>query len=357
MFTTSTSMHECAICLKSYKRKVHLQRHLGVHSLERLHQCPMCGSTYQRADVLKRHMRACDGSQNVALRGMGRRRACDHCVRRKKACNSLQPCQGCLKRSIECNYTSQRPTEPRLQDLPFCTFETTQEETEVTEDPILPAVDRGAEFEIGNQPIMNEDPDIFIMPLELDSFHPFTPTWKDFLEFTPRSVTPQDSFYPTAGNIGSFSFLWRFTSKTGLVPSFDCGTLEQRQQVISELDLERLSRTRTSQSIGNTYVERTAEGVPLKWLNDPLAFKAHQILLLVKEIITTKSRNSVVTLSWSDAVERMCLQFFSPDNLRKFLALYWAIWHPNVNFIHMPSFDAVSAKPSLLASMVLMGKP
>ena len=95
--------------------------------------------------------------------------------------------------------------------------------------------------------------------------------------------------------------------------------------------------------------------IPQSWFSDPLSIKTHEILLLVEEVVTIKPRNSPVTLQWSPALKNACLQFFSPINLRKYLGFYWALWHPNVNFVHKPSFDAVSAKPALLAAMALIG--
>lgn len=99
------------------------------------------------------------------------------------------------------------------------------------------------------------------------------------------------------------------------------------------------------------------EGLSLNWLDDPLSLKTHQILLLVKDVVTIKPRNSAVTLDWSPSLQQACLRFFSPTNLRKFLGLYWAIWHPNVNFVHRPSFDPASTKPAALATMALLGEP
>jgi hypothetical protein len=84
--------------------------------------------------------------------------------------------------------------------------------------------------------------------------------------------------------------------------------------------------------------------------------KTHEILLLIEEVVMVKPRNSSVTLDWSPALKDACLHFFSPPNLRRFLGFYWAIWHPNVNFVHRPTFDPLAAKPTVLAAMALIGK-
>ncbi|CAK7206109.1 hypothetical protein SEUCBS139899_008893 [Sporothrix eucalyptigena] len=88
---------------------------------------------------------------------------------------------------------------------------------------------------------------------------------------------------------------------------------------------------------------------------DPLIVKTHQILFRIREVATIKPRNSTVTLDWSPHLEQQCLQFFSPPNLHKFLALYWARWHPNVNIVHRPTFEPVDAKCVLVVAMALIG--
>lgn len=139
----------------------------------------------------------------------------------------------------------------------------------------------------------------------------------------------------------------------------ECGTLEQRFMVLYSIEeKERLSDAFwtidmdqcSNQESNNSY------GVSSQWLNDPLALQTHQILLLIKEVVMIKPRNSCVTISWSQDIEQRCLQFFSPTSLRKYIELYWLIWSPNVNFLHRPSFHPASSKPILLASMAIIGK-
>src|SRR4051812_30725511 len=94
-------LHRCPVCFKGYKRREHLQRHRSSHTSERPHRCIVCNASFQRTDVLKRHLQTCDGTSTTSS---NRRRACDRCVRQKKACNSLQPCQNCEKRAVRCEY-------------------------------------------------------------------------------------------------------------------------------------------------------------------------------------------------------------------------------------------------------------
>jgi hypothetical protein len=199
-----------------------------------------------------------------------------------------------------------------------------------------------------------------------------SPTWQDYLLLASESHVLRDNPLLDIGRSQSLRFLDRFTSNTGLVLSFDCGTQEQRESVASQLEVE------SRQEIGQPYASNstalglqavadspplldnlsdasTIDCIPINWLCDPLSLKTHEILLLIEEVVTIKPRNSSVTLDWSSALKNACLQFFSPANLRRFLGFYWAIWHPNVNFIHRPSFDPISAKPALVAAMATIG--
>jgi hypothetical protein len=194
--------------------------------------------------------------------------------------------------------------------------------------------------------------------------------WPDFSALAPE---PHATFEPPVAHNTprkSLHFLDKFTSHTGLVSSFDCGTLEQREQVAASLDRQISSqlqqRIMAMPALGmdmqspllleSLSDSSSTSDIPLDWFNDPLSLKTHEILLLIEEVVTIKPRNSAVTLDWSSALKDACLQFFSPSNIRRFLALYWAIWHPNVNFVHRPTFDLLAAKPTLLAAMALIGE-
>ncbi|KAF0637477.1 hypothetical protein FPSE5266_09730 [Fusarium pseudograminearum] len=161
--------------------------------------------------------------------------------------------------------------------------------------------------------------------------------WLDFVNLTTGNVQLPEGNSQTRLDNYKFHFLDNFTSKSGLVDSFDCGTHDQRIQVVESF----LESEICTDSLPN--------------LHDPLLIQTHQILLSIKEIVTTKPRNSVVELEWSPILEQICMQFFSPRNLRNFLALYWHIWHPNVNFVHRPTFEPSKAKSTLVAAMALIG--
>jgi hypothetical protein len=69
----------------------------------------------------------------------------------------------------------------------------------------------------------------------------------------------------------------------------------------------------------------------------------------------TKTASSKILISWSDPVEAMCLQFFSPTSIERYLTLFWFAWHPNCPFIHRPSFHSTTSHLNLVIAMVVIG--
>ncbi|RDL41437.1 uncharacterized protein BP5553_01416 [Venustampulla echinocandica] len=192
--------------------------------------------------------------------------------------------------------------------------------------------------------------------------------WLDLINLTVETRPPQETrALSTNSHEYSFPFLDSFTSRTGFVSSFDCGSLIQRQGVLvavlrslakGEPALSQLVPGHLDFGTGHSKDATPLATIPLlqsSWPYDPLSLKTSEIILLVKEVVTVKPRNSAVTITWSLALEEKCSVFFSSTNLRKFLELYWAIWHPNVNFVHRPTFNPAGCKPILLASMALIG--
>ncbi|GAD94259.1 hypothetical protein AN5431.2 [Paecilomyces variotii No. 5] len=81
--------------------------------------------------------------------------------------------------------------------------------------------------------------------------------------------------------------------------------------------------------------------------NDPVLVKASQIWDLFRPIIEKSSDRSI---SMFDVIN-----FFSPENLSRYLPLFWDRWYPHCPIIHRPTFDIMTCPPLLLLSMALIG--
>ena len=196
--------------------------------------------------------------------------------------------------------------------------------------------------------------------------------WHEFLNMDSRVQSPRAASEDGDEDGRSLNFLSNFTSKTGLIASFDCGTLKQRWGVANNFSngiagLRPLTYSARTISAGppvvntgeaatsDNNIEYPAESAFRQWLSDPLSLKSHQIVSSIEDIVLHKQKNSVVALSWSNTVQETCVRFFSPMNIRRYIHLYWAIWHPNVNIVHKPTFDSTCSKPELVAAMSLIG--
>ena len=336
--TDLASLNVCPACSKSYKRPEHLRRHQLSHSTDRPYKCALCRSTFQRSDVLKRHLQTCDSPADDPV-------------------SSSEPRS---KRLALC--TSPLPYKPTLRfpDPRERTFQLL-DSTDHLQDP----------YEISG-PHFDHIAGWISSGLSNHEYHCQSESWQDFLNLNSGLQTPRMVAEDEAEHALSLDFLANFTSRTGLVSSFDCGTLEQRQRVAANFlntpDLQRIfdssAATISSESSAKFGGDGTTSDIDLEdcaqtaehqWLSDPLSLKSHEIILQVKDFILHKSRNSCVTLSWSTTLQEACVRFFSPENIRRYMYFYWAIWHSNVNIVHKPSFNPSSSKPGLIAAMSLMG--
>lgn len=373
-------LHRCTVCFKTYKRREHLQRHRASHTSERPHRCVLCNASFQRTDVLKRHLQTCDGTPASTS---GRRRACDRCVRQKKACSSSQPCENCARRGLECQYSNITPPSQSNQIESTTTLPPIEHHQIVQEfhppgivehhdqfDPIRAHF--GDDFDALIQEAVAEFP---LFTGHDPEMHGLSHDWLDshFSDPTPldEASRPERSCSSLSDYHGySFNFLYDFTSRTGLVSSFECGTLSQRLQVLASFHYPYQTH-HSDLSDPDFQSFETVGGISIlhddlhihhdlptssEWDVDPAAAKLDEIIALVKEVVTVKPNNSTVTHTWSPALEDQCRRFFSPPRFARFIELYWAIWHPNVNIIHRPSFNIMNTKPILLAAMALIGR-
>jgi hypothetical protein len=330
-------MNVCGICSKSYKRPEHLRRHLLSHSSWRPYVCTTCKSSFQRSDVLRRHQQTCDGS----------------------ILDSSEDLEPPSKRQI-----LSRPTVLSNAEAHAAVADPDPAISSIFDELILPDQQTGFHLEQiaswASSANTTHDDDV---PIDL---------WQDFLNSSPDSGNYREVSNPSRRPACSLGFLDNFTTKSGLAQSFDCGSVEQRQKALSfyssksavqgaaSVSLATFSAGSPSipgkveTSLGVQDAASAAMSVP-QWLSDPMSLKSHEILASIKDIVIHRSGQRTVTLTWSSTVQDSCAQFFSPSNIRRYLGLYWALWHPNVNIMHKPTFDPLSSKAYLLATMCLIG--
>ncbi|RSL83513.1 hypothetical protein CEP51_004468 [Fusarium floridanum] len=265
-----------------------------------------------------------------APRAAKKRRACDRCVRRKKACSAGWPCDDCRRKLVSCTYQRRDEIRKGVQ-------EQQKPDVKVPE----PGPQPNETSALGDDPTPSSSTcDTLDVPLIGNADCNLDPcsenlTWLDFLDLD--QTMPLDQPQPEKKK-GSFDFLYTFTSLTGIVQSFDCGTLSQRTQTVTEFLQDEAARQ-----------AKTA------LFNDPLITMTRKIVAEIHDLSTSNVRRSAAMKDYSSTTEQSCLQFFSPLHLRKFLALFWNIWHPNCPYIHRQTFDPTTAKPSLVAAMVITG--
>ncbi|CVK97659.1 related to C2H2 transcription factor [Fusarium mangiferae] len=343
--SSSETGFTCSRCSKTYKRREHLQRHATSHSSLRPHRCSFCGQSYQRADVLKRHALACQTKVRAGEVSSSSRRACDLCVQQKKACSTGQPCEHCRRKSVQCVYSFSYALATESNLL------VGQDDKQYADEASLPTVVFGddALFDyLGNCTSVTD------MLQGSDN----NQDWLDFINLAAGHLQTMPTSPQTHLDNYTFHFLDNFTRKSGLVDSFDCGTFEQRMEVEASHRSGECHATQTTELDELVHLNSSSVDHPQPQpldLQDPLIIQTHQILLDIKQVVTVKPRNSVVELEWSTILEQTCIQFFSPHNLRKYLALFWHIWHPNVNFVHRPTFDPVTSKSIVVACMAFIG--
>ncbi|KIX94601.1 uncharacterized protein Z520_09647 [Fonsecaea multimorphosa CBS 102226] len=329
----------CPTCSKSYKRPEHLRRHQISHSDERPYVCVLCRSTFQRSDVLKRHLKTCDtlaDATSILSEPHPKRLALSPSNRPEDTAESFSFPPAAQSGLPTGDNQAQSPV-----DMPEDSFE-----------HITGWISCGLSPNYG--------------------FEGRSDVWQDFLNFTSGTQTPHAGLEGADDDLGSLCFLDTFTSTTGFVSSFDCGTIEQRRRInayysnaTTVAGFERSPAQLAPEDPPGVYEDEAGcyeadethqSGTTLsRWLSDPLSFKCHEIVTSIRDVVLHKSRKSYITLSWSPSIHETCAQFFSPTNVRRFMQLYWAIWHPNVNFVHKPTFDLMNAKAELLAAMCLIG--
>ncbi|KAL2854772.1 hypothetical protein BJX68DRAFT_264665 [Aspergillus pseudodeflectus] len=350
----SESRHYCPQCPASFRRQEHLERHRACHRGDRPYRCTFCTQSFKRSDVLQRHWRTCKsrvdaGAEIPQLPAAPRpkkRRACDRCVRLKKACSQSSPCEACHAKNHACTYQY-------------------ADRTRGADSNSSPAVDTSILDFVTGFDTYSTPSDAFTSLIQSDFSPNFQLDSAPFDSVIGLSASPFTSF-----TFGRFHFLDKFTSVTGFVSSFECMREYEIRELAAAVTEMVLADKDPDMSISLDFLPlslpshgsaEVSTGMPPRlsigrdWLSDPLAAITNKLVYALKEVASNPSPGSSINLTWSPFIEKVCVQFFSPPNVRRYLAYFWSFWYPNCPIIHKPTFDVHDAPHTLLLSMTLIG--
>ncbi|KAL4861873.1 hypothetical protein BDV12DRAFT_207682 [Aspergillus spectabilis] len=379
----SDSRHFCPLCTASFRRQEHLDRHRMGHREDRPFHCLFCSHSFKRSDVLQRHWRTCkprlDAGADIPRIPHGprpkKRRACDGCVRLKKACNLALPCEACRARRQECTYTHSKQSPQVATQLSSQSDSVLSPERGYDQaDPLLPHEVSLIGANLRGSCMTPSDTFASLV----ESGCALT-----FAQSTPAGGDPAlGQELSTCGTFafGEFRFLDRFTSVTGFMSSFECMRVSEARQlakIVSNLpheespdiddepcaDLFSLDFFPLSSSIlthGESSDNNPDPGLETcrnctSWLSDPLAAVTNEIVCRLKDVTQHPGPGSSITLTWSPFIEQVCFDFFSPRNIRRYLVFFWSLWYPNCPIIHRPTFEVHNTPLILLLVMLLIG--
>lgn len=146
------------------------------------------------------------------------------------------------------------------------------------------------------------------------------------------------------------------------MPFYEVDLLDEPQSLIFEVPSQGHDRNKDNDTPQTLQWERHGIELPLASSNmllsdqDAISLnRSCEIVDNIRSAIITKSLGSKILVTWSDPIEAMCLQFFSPTSIERYLTLFWFAWHPNCPFIHRSSFDSTTCHLNLVIAMVVIG--
>ncbi|KAL5337115.1 hypothetical protein BJX70DRAFT_389454 [Aspergillus crustosus] len=274
-------------------------------------QCSLCSTHFTRSEHLRRHLRSHENKRpyecSLCRRSFTRR---DAKTRHERTC----------KDNLDGNEAD------TSRDATHVTLKTNQ----------IPS------YEFESLPLHNIDNELLMsMPYPSDFAA---------LDWLYSSRMSSDSII-TAERL---DFLAHFTSENGMGTFLAPETLEERQKLVFEQELQTAGHQATSTADISLTIEPSLLNVHSA-NTDPLTKRTFEILHHFHSIVTRKTDKSVVKLDWTAEVEAQCRSFFSSSNITRFLGYFWSLWYPNCPFIHRASFDPQTAPPALLCVMLMIG--
>ncbi|KAH8805259.1 putative transcription factor with C2H2 and Zn(2)-Cys(6) DNA binding domain [Xylogone sp. PMI_703] len=324
----------CTICTQTFRRAEHLKRHMStrVDANNKLYTCSFCGSRYKRRDTLRRHWKTCtprlaSGDQLPQRAPSGKRKkACDNCATSKRACDEGTPCSQCLMRESECTYRritvdeSPNHTHSHTEDI------NNEERSEINQ----------TETDLTASTLTVTKPETSQHLLRTDSATYFTSSTKH-----------------------RFKYLAHFTQATGLHDAYNyqrsCWSDVSSAGMLDDPSLlfESMHENSFQPNPWGYFLDEIEAGFDIYGQlhrshspDSPTSVKASEIWDMFRPI----GNGSARLIEMNTVIE-----FFSPDNLTRYLDLFWDRCYPHFPIIHRPTFDLMTCPTILLLNMVLIG--
>ncbi|KAF4636015.1 hypothetical protein G7Y89_g2063 [Cudoniella acicularis] len=300
--------------------------------------------------------------------------SCDQCAHTKKRCDRKVPCSTCAGKHHTCTYerqmssskqtilTSQVEASHSLVDEEYASDLEINYDFEYLTDADWLELDWNGQFPmqvLGNAPSQNERKSQTLP-------HPSNSCQLQ-LSYNPISISESTSFQP------SFDFLLNFTRASGLKAIFNykrcrspraatCHVSQQQPPHHDESTFEPIiprSRKSCSRRTSGANVMASQHRVSLvsliESLDDPLFGQTKAIWDSFRISRIRSSQIALQSVNDPDRADERCLQFFCPENLRRFTRLFWDEWYPHCPIIHKPTFNVYSAPVTLLVPMAVIG--
>ncbi|KAJ5833585.1 hypothetical protein N7474_001896 [Penicillium riverlandense] len=153
-------------------------------------------------------------------------------------------------------------------------------------------------------------------------------------------------------------YLAYFTSSRGMATFADRQSFRRSQKIVMdayEAKLLQQPTPRINHADGHELRPDLDPSPTHESISDPLDAKSHQLVDSLRTVICGRRNDDVITLDWSPSRNKLCQEFFSPPNIRRFLEYFWSLWYPHCPIVHRPLFDSDAATPALLCVMVVIG--
>ncbi|OQE01682.1 hypothetical protein PENVUL_c041G06573 [Penicillium vulpinum] len=315
----SPAPFQCSVCSQIFGKIQHLKRHRSTHIDKKPHLCQFCGSEFTRSDALCRHWKTCtvrlaSGSQVPQRTRSGKRKhACDRCTKRKRACNQGNPCAECALQDSKCTYLQKKQRYSQISESGI----NSHDDNDGNDVPNASKPQQKSS--IRGQQLINK-------------------------------IGIADRF--------RFDFLLKFTRAAGINEGYNCNRLF----MANELSGRSATEDGTSQTnldpclLDENYLWLDGDKAPFTesnscttggLVNDALRLQSGRIWDMILPFCDEKTEGSV---TMADVIS-----FFSPENILRFIDIFWDRWYPHCLIFHRLTFQIDSCSPLLLINMVLMG--